>query len=100
MTEFVPELALLFVVVLVGSSVSYLRWKWKRVSDDAPGKTPLDYLWQVLFPLYFVVMFTVVTGGLAGLVQALVATVLFLFGWFMLLDKLVSQERAEALFGN
>ncbi|MEF8812281.1 MAG: hypothetical protein V5A55_00445 [Halovenus sp.] len=100
MTEFLLELALLFAVVLVGSSVSYLRWKWKRVSDDVSGKTPLDYLWQVLLPLYFVVLFTVVTGGLAGLVQALIATVLSFFGWFMLLDKLVSQERAEAFFGR
>lgn len=98
MTEFLLELALLGVVALLVSSYSYVRWKWKRVSGRGHG--PLDYLWQFLYPGFFIVAFTVLVGGIEGLALALVATVVFYFAWGMALDVLVSQEQAEAFFGE
>ena len=98
MTEYLLELGLLGVVVVALCSYSYVRWKYKRVSLDDASKTPVDYLWQILYPLYFIVLFALVTGGFEGLVLALIATLAFTFVWFMFLDAVISQEAAEQFF--
>ena len=100
MAEFLLELSLLGLVVVGVSSYTYVRWKWKGIDDDAPPRTIVDSLWQFLHPPFFIVLFLVVIGGMAGLVVAFVATVVFHFAWFMLLDVLVSQEAAEAHFAG